>query len=184
MKKSFTLIEMLVAVGIIMLVLPAVFVIIFGITREQLKVKKLSIVKNDGDYALAIISNTIKNHAFSIHSGQPTTDDNKTCFAAASSNFGPVYFQDNEESWFHYDISSDQISSSSSVLASPVELNSTRTIVSNFVLSCEREAIYSAPVVTISFDICYVNPAGTCESTRPEETAQLHYETKIKLRNF
>lgn len=183
-KKGFTLIELVVVVAVVALVVPAIFAIIFGILREQTKIQKLSTVKSEGDYILNIVANTIRNNALTIHSASPPTSANEVCADASSANAGPIYFQDRLGGWFGFTSASNTVSSASSALASPVALNSQQTIIQNFSVSCVRVNTYSAPVVALEFDICFVTSGASCDSTRPEDTARLHYQTKIKLRNF
>jgi competence protein ComGC len=183
-KKSFTLIEMVVVVAIVGLVVPAIFAIIFGILREQTKINKLVTVKAEGDYILNIVANSIRSNAFSIHSANPPSDANLVCDVSASSNPGPLYFQDPDGGWFGYSVTGDTVASESSALTEPAGLNSEQTIISNFTLNCSRVNSYAAPVISLAFDICFKTGTGICTSSRVEETAQLHYQTKIKLRNF
>ncbi len=183
-KKGFTLIEMIVVVAIVGLVVPAIFAIIFGIIREQTKINRLVTVKGEGDYILNIVANTIRNNAFSIHSATPPSDSNLVCNDTGTSDPGPLYFQDQHGEWFGFIINGETVSSESSALVESAMLNSQQTIITNFSLGCSRVNTFSAPVISIEFDICFMTDAGLCSSTRVEETAELHYQTKIKLRNF
>ena len=179
-KKGFTLIEMIVVITVVALVVPAIFSIIFGLIRQHTKIHRLSTAKTEGDLILNLAANTIRNNAITIHSSTPPNDVNMVCAGVGDNSQAPLYFQDRMGEWFGFSLSSNTISSESSNLASPVALNSTNTTISDFVLSCTKSNLYSAPVVSFSFKICY----GACTSTRTEETVELNYQTKIKLRNF
>lgn len=182
-KKGFTLIEMIVVVAIISIIIPTVFAIMFVLVRQQVKVNRLNIVKQEGDYALNIIGNLIRNNATTIHSASPTQDSNIICDVVGKSTAGTaIYFDDQYGAWFGFSQSSGKISSSSSVLASAVDLTSAKTLISNFSVSCERKQTFAPSIVYISYDICY-NISSSCATNRPEESAQLHYQTEINLRN-
>jgi len=187
-KKSFTLIETIVVVAILGLVTPLIFSIIFGLVREQTKVFKISQVKKEGDYILNVVSNLIKNNALSIHSDDPPSDANEKCkiIETYNSTNNKLIFKDKEDYWFRifWDQTNEKISSYSSSTTNPIDLNSTTVLIENFQIGCDKTSLYSPAIVSLNFDICYKTSAGNCISARPEETASLHYQTKIKLRNF
>ncbi len=184
-KTGFTLIEIVVVISIIALVVPAVFAIVFGILREQTKLMRLSTIKKEGDYILNVVKGTIKNNALAIHSDGPPTEENEKCRVIEDYTSGSALtFEDNAGDWFKVLLSTDKIASYSSGTDSTLNLNSDRTVISGFSIGCARSVAYSPPIVSLSFDICYAASPGSCVSTRVEETATLHYQTKIKLRNF
>jgi len=181
-KKSFTLIETIVVIAVIGLTIPAIFAIIFGLVREQTKIYRLSEVKRQGDFVLNNISVLIRNNALSVHSASPPTVANEKCSIVESySSSSSLYFIDQNDNWFGFSLSNNKVSS---VSATPVDLTSLKVIVSNLTIGCQKTALYSPAIVSLYFDICYRTGAGTCTSSRPEELATLHYQTKIKLRNF
>lgn len=182
-KPGFTFVEILVVFSVVALVIPSIFAIIFAIFREQAKILRLSTAKREGDYVLNIISNVIRNRALSIHSGSPVDDTNEVCKEVESLSSSSLYLRDVTGAWFGYSFSANKISSSSSVTAVPLDLNSSNTYIDNFSIGCEKSAAYSYPSVSISFDICYKTLSGDCTSTRPEEISSLHYQSKIRLRN-
>jgi len=182
-RKSFTLIEVLATIGVIALIIPLVFAIVFTLLRQQIKVYHLTTVKREGDYALNIISNLIRDKAFTIHSSLPPSENNQVCqIVETFSSPTSLYFQDNNNQWFGFVFDSDSISSSSAALIS--SLNSSKTIVDNFSIGCQKTGDYSSATVSLSFDICFNNGSGSCNTSRPEEAASLYYQTRIKLRNF
>ena len=187
MKKrlvGFTLIEMIVVIAVIAITLPSIYVIIFGIVRQQTKIYRISKVKKEGDYILNIISNIIKNNAVSIHSTFPATDLNEVCKNVPSSETATsLYFQDSTNNWFGFSLTSNTISSASSKLGSPIALNSNKILFNNFSIGCEKTASFSKANIFLIFNICYDTGSGLCTSTRPEETASLHYQTRVKMRN-
>lgn len=183
-EVGFTLIEMIVVIAVIAVTLPSIYTIVFGIARQQTKIYRISKVKKEGDYILNLISNVIKNNAVSIHSNHPTTDLNEVCKNVPSSETAAsLYFQDSTNNWFGYLLTSNVISSDSSNLGSPISLNSIKILINNFSIGCEKTASFSKANIMLSFDVCYDTGSGLCTSTRPEETASLHYQTRVKMRN-
>lgn len=181
---GFTLIEMIVVIAVIAVTLPSVFAIVFTIVRQQTKIYRISKVKKEGDYILNLISNAIKNSAVSIHSSSPATTLNEICLLVQSpAPTTSLYFQDSTNNWFGYLSASNTISSASSNLGSPAALNSNIILINNFSIGCEKTASFSNANILFSFDICYNTGSGLCTSTRPEETASLHYQTRVKMRN-
>ena len=180
--ESFTFLEMLVVIGVIGFTLPVLFAIIFAILQQQTKSYRLSQVKREGDYALNIIENIIRNNARSIHNNQPPNDENKVCITNGSNSDAPLYFQDKNTlgTWSRFYLNGDKIASqSSNPPGVNTDLTSSKVKVTTFSISCQGKGLHSSPIVNISFTIQY-NTA----STRPEETALLNYQTKVKLRSY
>lgn len=196
-KKSFTFIEMVVVISVMLFIVPALFSVIFMILREQARVIKLAIVKREGDYLLNSIANTIRNEATSVHSFKPPNEGNVICNSVYnySTTSAALYFKDKRGNWFGYTQEVSNLSSLSSSFTTfptstpsptPVTytLNSLNTKVRNFTIGCKTNYAYGFPLVNISFDICFKTALGYCDTPKPEENVNLHYETKIKLRNF
>src|SRR3989339_1702143 len=138
-KTGFTLIEMLVVIGVVMLVVPSIFVIIFGIMREQTKIFRLSIVRREGDFILNNISNLIRSEAVTIHYDDPPTEANQVCAISDDVYTSPdkrLIFTDPENNWFRILWSSNVIAYYSSYTASSVNLNSSNAIVEDFSIGC------------------------------------------------
>jgi competence protein ComGC len=181
-KKSFTLIEMIVVISTIGLVLPALFAIIFSILQQQVKIQRLSIVKREGDYVLNVMENIIRNYAVKIYSENSFTTercvtDNPTYGPSNGSNF---FFRDKSDRWYNFYQNSNNISSNSANLSSPVNLNSSQTKITNFSIQCYRTSLYSSPVVNISFTIEY----NTTSLRVEEKVTPLTYQTKVKLKSY
>ncbi len=179
-KKGFTIIEMLIVIGIIGIALPTVFTIMFILFRQQAKVLALKEVTRQGDLILNTMQTTIKNNAVSVHSAYPTNVGNETCIipSASPTVINPTVFRDINDNSFFFAFNASSISSRSSVLATPLQLNNNKVVISNFVTSCNRTSQYSQPLITIGFDVAY-----NTSSTRTEDRAFLHYQTKIKMKN-
>jgi prepilin-type N-terminal cleavage/methylation domain-containing protein len=185
--EGFTLIETIVVVAVIGITLPVLIVIILSLMRMQLKINRLSQVKREGDYVISLLQSSIKDRAVSIHSGLPVNDSTEICKDAPSfsDSDSSLYFLDKSNKWFGYIIGSNSIASDSSSFISPINLTSEKILIEDFSFTCSKNEAYSPPFVTLSFNICYdVDGLGSCNSTRPEEDASLHYQSRIKLRNY
>jgi hypothetical protein len=169
------------------LTLPAIFTIFMVLLQQQEKIYRLSTTKREGDYIINLIENTIKNEAVTILSSNspiPPDSTNTKCDndSTSYSSISSLYFLNKDGLWFGYLINGNAISSSSASLAS-INLTSSKTRISSFSMSCSRTYAFSQPSVSLSFDIEFCSNVG-CSQTRPEEISSLHYQTKIKLRNY
>ncbi len=181
-KKGFTLIEMLVVVGVVALILPAVFSIIFTILRQQAKIYALQEVKRQGDFVLNNMRTVLKNSAVTVHSGTPPTDSNLVCATASGPSSGQIYFKDRFNNYFSYAVDSAQlIASSSSIPSTSTGLTNDKVKVEEgtFSIKCERGAAFSPPIISISYVVEYDSA-----SSRPEDTASFTYQTKIQLKSY
>lgn len=191
-NKGFTLIEMILVIGSIGLTLPLLFSIIFTILQQQVKISRLTEVKKQGDYILNVITNTIRNYAVTIHSALPPNQSNLTCNFYPEQPISVAYFLDKYTTYFRFCKSSDgincddnnnYIASFSSILnnGSPltIPLNNNKIKITDFTLTCYKKTQFASPVVGIKFTISY-----NTSSTRPEENAQMTYQTKVKLRIY
>ena len=183
MKRSgFSLIELLVVIGIISFTLPVMFSLFFASLQSQTKVLILQEVKRNGDSALDIIGNLIKSRGYAIYSDQALTTEvcsTKTGTQTASSS-ATVYFTDPDGASFYFAPNGTKIASYSAIInPNPYDLTNNRVVVSNFSISCNRTSSLSPPLVSISFSI---NQPTT--DTRQEQRATLNYQTKIKLRSY
>jgi type II secretory pathway pseudopilin PulG len=182
--QSFTIIETIVVIGVFGLALPALFTIVFTILQQQTKIIRLSEVKRQGDFILNVIENTVRNYALSVYSEQSLS--NIQCATAGSSYIyptnGSLYFKDRFGNWFRfYTLTAGGVNyvASEGAKVSSINLTTNKVQVNNLTISCTRSARYSPPIVTVSFATQY-----NTTSTRPEETASLNYQTKIKLRSY
>ncbi|MCX7881305.1 MAG: type II secretion system GspH family protein [Patescibacteria group bacterium] len=185
LKKGFTLIEMMVVIGLVGLVLPVVFSIIFVILQQQTKIIRLSEVKRQGDFVLATLTTHIKNNVRSLHNNIPNADnpdENIVCNTTNSSYNGDIYFQDKRTlgTWSRFILQDDKIASESSVSGVGGDLTNDKVKVTYFSLSCQGYGQFIPPVVNISFTLQYKNNG----SSRPEDIAFMTYQTKVKLRSY
>ncbi len=178
-NKGFTLIEMLVVVGVVALILPAVFAMIFSILRQQSKLYALQEIKRQGDFVLNNIRTNLKNSAVTVHTATPPTDSNLICNLASAPSTVPLFFKDRFNNYFSYALSGDLIASNSSVPSATTSLTNNRVKVVALSISCSRNATFSPPIVSISYTVQY-----NTNSTRPEDTASFTYQTKMQLKSY
>lgn len=186
-KRGYTLIEVIAVVTIIGIALPSIFTIIYVIVREQAKILAITKTKNEGDYAFNVIDNLIRNSAVTIQtSSDPLNNSTNRCNDPATSpSYSPAnganfYVKDRYGNLTRlYTTVDGKIASDSSILNASSELTSSKMAVTNFSISCTTTSKFSSPVVSIGFKIQY-----NTVSARPEDTASLNYQTKIKIRNL
>lgn len=171
-QKGFTMIELIIVLAILGILMPAGFAMFMANLRAQTKVLILQQVKRNGDAALDTMESLIKIQGQSLEEADGTA----VCDTSGSSYSGDVYFVDPDGQRFMFHQLTERIASESATTA---YLTSDRVTVSNFVLSCSRESQFTAPLVSIAFDVQQAQM-----TTRAEEAATLGYQTKIRLRNL
>ena len=180
-KKGFTLIEMIVVIAVIALTLPSIFAIVFGIAKQQTKIYRIFKVKQEGDYILNLVTDTVRNSAVGIYSSSPPNPPaNEKCqsspYPSTYTSATSLVFQDRISKWFSISLSGNNIASASALGTN--NLNSSKVTISNFTIKCRKKNVYSNAEVTLLFRISY-----NASSTLPEDTAYLDYQTRIMLRN-
>ncbi len=163
-QLGFTLIEMVVVIGILLLIAGAITSLFFVSLRSSTGTIILNDVKQNGDYTLSVMERMIRNAR--------TIKDIQTVCDNTNKNSITIVNPDNQETTFSCPSGSGQIASQSAYLNSP------QTPISNCSFSC-----YFTPpnpaVVKISFTIG--KSAGS--ASRPEETVSLNYSTSVVVRN-
>ncbi|HUS59770.1 MAG TPA: type II secretion system protein [Nevskiaceae bacterium] len=172
MKKNadgFTLIEILVALGILVIILVVGSNMFFTILKGSSKTKILTEVKQNGGYVINVMERMIRN-AKKI----------ETCESGMSKL--KITNPDDGITTFHCCGSPLMIASKSgSLTCEQARLTSNKVQVSsscNDFISC-TQAVGGPPVVTINFTL---QQAGT--AARPEEEALVNFQTAVTLRNY
>ncbi len=183
-KKGFTYLEIIVVVGVIGLVLPALFAILFAIISQQTKLYALQEVKRQGDSALSIIENTIKKNAVGIYSDlNLTTEKCKDTDQSYNSIDGTTFwFKDKQGVAFKFYLGpkTDGDTTNSILLYTPTTNDSitpsnidVSTPISGIFISCYRTGTFVPPIVTVQFIVTHI-PTST----------SLTYTTKVKLYSY
>lgn len=86
MKKGFTLIEIIIVIGVLSILLPIFTNIFFNLSRLQVQLSILQELKEQGDFVQNQIMNTVRGSATSIDStcagfpSMPNTNQAQICF--------------------------------------------------------------------------------------------------------
>lgn len=165
MKKNyqgFTLVEMLVVVGLMILVGGMAVGLFFQTLKGASKVEILKEVKQNGDYALGVMERMIRNAQSVL-----LNTDGQTC----TSNMSKLKIENPDGNTTEFSLSGSQIALNSGKL--------TGSNVAAFGLTFNCNSAVTPPVVEISFTI-----SQTGSPTRPEEKAQVSFKTTVSLRTY
>ncbi len=179
-KSGFTLVEVLVVVGILVIIMVAVSTIFFTTTRSSTKTKIVTKVKENGDYALSVMERLIRDSQEIIENS-----DGKLC-ESDMKKLKVKRLDGTEIEFACVDAGGENgyIASNSANLTSPqiVKLNSC-----SFDCSCppvypncvgEGTKLYPK-TITIKFTL--TQPTAT---VRPEEEAKVDFQTTVSTRNY
>lgn len=183
MKKNtrigFTIIELIIVIGVIGVTIPSIFGIFFTMLRAQAKTYVLQEVKRNGDNAVNIMQVLIKQRAIGIYSDQNLTTE--VCSTSQSESSSQLYFKDKDGVVFYFIADGASPSKIALRTASATDIynltNEKVSVPTSFSIQCYRKNTFSPPIVRIDFDIV------SATSTRQEENAKIHYTTQVKLRN-
>ena len=180
-KRSFTFIEVVVVIGVISMLLPAIFGITFSIIKQQSRVYALAEVKRQGDYVLSVMENLIRNNALEIYAAYPFSSIkcNEEGGEWSSTDGADFIFKDKNGSDFNFAIANNQIASNSSSLNINNLLTSAKVVITtpdNFI-SCSKSTEFSSTLITVNFKVAY--------DTLSNDTAfSMNYKTKFKMLNY
>lgn len=166
-KNGFTLIEIIVVVGILGIIMVMGSNLFFSILRGSTKTKTLQLVKQNGDYAISVMGRMIRN-ARSVSGSESSItivnpDGMPTAFSCGDIDIPP-------------DGNAEIASNSARLISNEVKVSSN---CSN-VFSVTTGEVGARPnVVTINFTL---SQAGV--TTRLEEQASVNFQTTISLRNY
>lgn len=175
MKKGingFTLIEILVSLGILVIIMVVASNMFFTILKSSSKAKILTEVKQNGNYAINVMARMIRGGEYQSH----------------GNNFIEIKNPDGEMTEFRcYDEAGPPsqyfiASESGSLTGEAARITSDNVRVSS---SCDSFITYSPPVsegpagIMISFTLSQL---GT--PSRPEERASVDFRTTVTFRNY
>ncbi|MGB9585897.1 MAG: four helix bundle protein [Anaerolineales bacterium] len=157
-SRGFTLIEIMVVVGILGIIAVVGSGAFFSILRGSTKTKTLQMVKQNGDYAISVMERMIRNARSVSGGGNSITITNPDGMNTTFSCSGNMI-----------------ASNSASLVSSEVKVDDCSNV---FTVTPGEVGIRPA-VVKINFNL---SQAGT--PTRPEEQASINFQTTVSLRNY
>jgi prepilin-type N-terminal cleavage/methylation domain-containing protein len=158
-KQGFTLIEILVVVAIFGIIVVLGSSLFFSLLRGSTKSRILKVVRQNGDYALAVMGIMVRNAAsLPNYSGSSITivnpDGGTTIFSCSSGRIA---------------------SNGASLMSSEVKVNDCSSV-----FSLDLKEGGAAPaVMTIKFSL-----SQQAVAARPEEQALMNFQTTVSLRNY
>lgn len=183
--RGFTLIEFLVVLGIIVLIVPSLFGLIYSLLRQQGRIVALQEVKRQGDLVFNHMKTTMRNQGGSISSSTsrtgPYTPQCRNAGESFSQNSTNVlYFEDPTNPVLLYFGYRPTVSGAITKIvletnrAGPPydlrDLTNSSVTVSNLVIGCTKNSEFAPPLVNISYTV-----------TQPANSVSLNYKTLIKL---
>ena len=179
-KKSFTLIELVVSVGIIGLILPSIFNIFFTIIRQQLVLVAYQEVKRQGDSAQNNIKNILQNRAAYITDSTYIAADVCPYLPNPTPTYSPdLYVRDRNGNVMHYYqaiVSGvDTIASASGNVAKVYNLTSTDVKIAGLEFSCYSINSFTPAIISTRFIV---------QKSTVFKEISLPYFFSVKLRSY
>jgi len=193
-RKGFSLLEIVVVMGVLGLLLPTVFGVVYIIMQQQLRIHKLTETKQQGDLIMTYMKESISRNAVGIGStlGSPQCVNAGDTYSSSSGEFNLTLDDSVTPDMFAFEENTGQLlfiertynAALSVYIPTSLSLNdSSKVIISNFVIECQRRTTDLAnarffPVVGFSYDATFFDSTPTAQ----EGVVTLHYQTKVKLR--
>lgn len=185
-RKSFSLIEIVIVVGIIGMVLPILFAIVFLIMQQQIRIYALQEVKKQGDQAMNSIRSTVRQYGTIVSNPTliptPTITDICPIYPTTITPMPFIYVYNRDMIGFSYSLTNDavpKIASNSAHAANPVTdlpLTNDKVTVSDLKFSCYKTNQFSPPIVYVYFKVT--------KSGGGANPPSMEYSTRFKLKNY
>lgn len=183
-RKSFTLMELIVAVGIIGIILPTVFNVFFIIIRQQLILVSYQTMKQQGDSTRRNIQNILQNRAAYVTDQSYIATDVCPLITTPTPPYSPgIYLKDRDGKIIHIYptptgtinlIASDSANADGSVIKT-YNLTSPDVTITDLGFSCYKVNDFSPEIVSTTFTVR--------KSTLFKEIS-LPYLFNVKLRDY
>lgn len=167
--NGFTLIEILVVLGLLVVASVIGANMFFTTFRSSAKTKALTVVKQNGDYALSIMERLIRDSQEVI-----TNSDDSLC--AVGMNKIKIKRSDNSEIEF---ACLNEGTATGYIASNSARLINSEVKLDNCYFNCSTQGEFYPQSVTINFTL---SQAG--ESARIEEQASVDFQTTVTTRNF
>lgn len=170
-SKGFTLIEILVVIGVLAIIVIIGSTSFFNMFKGSTKVKATNLVKQEGNYALDIMTKMVRNAREIL-----VNTDSPPRICVLGMNKLKIKNPDGGETEFECDGSA--ISSTSAVTADQVPITSDQITVDSCSFDCVEGGYFDPDVVTIDFTL------SSGSFLPPEEQAITNFRTTVVLRNI
>jgi len=168
-KSGFTLIEILVVVGLLGIIAGIGSNMFFTTLRSSTKSKSLTMVKQNGDYALVVIERLIRDSEKVI-----TNSDGSLC--TTGMNKIKTKRLDGSEVEF---ACKGEGTANGLIASNSARLTSNEVKLDSCSFDCSSRGGFYPQVVTINFTL-----SQAAVTTRPEEQASVNFKTTVTTRNF
>lgn len=158
-KKGFTLIEILVVIGVFAVIAVIGSTSFFSMLKGATKTKITNLVKQNGDYTLGVMEKMIRNAREIVSVCEP--------------NMSSIQIKNPDKGLTTFSCTVNPISSNSAKLISD------QVKVESCFFDCQRPGPLQPDVVTINFTL---SQAQT--TVRPEEQVRIEFRTTVSLRNI
>ncbi len=193
-KKGFTLLEIIVVLGVLSILLPTVFGVVYIIMQQQQRIYRLTETKKQGDLIMSYMKESISRSAVGIvnDAGVAQCVTPGITYSNTIGEFNLTMDDSSTPNMFSFQQNAGQLlfvqQTYMPLLAvysdTSISLNdSVQVQVSNFVIECRKRSadlvnVNFFPVVGFAFDATFVDATPTAQ----EGVVSLHYQTKVKLR--
>ena len=177
-NKSFTLVELIVAVGVVALVLPAIFNIFFVIIRQQIVLTAYQDMKRQGDSIAKNIKYILQNRASQITDATYLLEVCPLITTPTPTYFPRIYIKDRDDnslSIYQDSLNSDKVASLAAMPNKKYFLNTTSVQVDNLEFSCYRVNDFIPASVSVRY---------TVEKSALFKSISLPYSFSVRLRNY
>lgn len=179
-KQSFSLIEMVIVVGVLGLALPVLFAIVFVIIQQQVRIYALQEIKKQGDQALFSMKTTIRQYGavVAVPTLIPTIADLCPIYPTPSiADMTALYLYDRDLIGFQYELKNNKVASNSAD-NNIIDryLTDDKVVISNLKFNCYRTNQFSPPIVSLRFRVT--------KSGGYAGAPYLDYGTRFQLKSY
>lgn len=180
-QSGFTLVEVLMVLGVIAVVVPSIMSISYVILSEQLRIYRLTETKRQGDYIANVMKEKIARDADVLFDNNTTSN---VCVGAGDSFSSPGgatfdFIDENGNTFSFREVANNMVITDLTVIPTITSnLNDARVAITGLTIECSRKTRLTLPLVGFAFDVTFIDATPTVR----EGTITLHYQTKVKLR--
>ncbi|MBI2430427.1 MAG: type II secretion system protein [Candidatus Levybacteria bacterium] len=170
MKKGFTLIELLVVMILLLTVGTIIGVILFTSLRGTNKTNTITVVRQNGNFAISQMVKTIRNAKRFEGVSDDGTNYTTDCLEESSGGFVKIITPQD-----------DQVIFSCNNLSNLIDESAVSVVGDSCYFICSQDGALSPPTIKINFTLSQYQQQGS--TLLPEKTAIIPFETSVTLRN-